>query len=883
MLESGSRLGPYDISGHIGAGGMGEVYRARDTRLERDVAIKVLPATLNAHPELRSRFQREARAISQLNHPHICTLHDVGQENGIDYIVMEMLEGESLAARIERGPLPLGEVLRYGAQIAEALGAAHARGIVHRDLKPGNVMLTRSGAKLLDFGLAKTVSGFVASSPEAETTHLAPSDPPLTGRGTLVGTFQYMAPEQLEGLDADARTDIFALGALLYEMVTGKRAFDGKTRTSVIAAIVDRDPPPIRLVQPLSPKALEELIRICLAKDPDDRWQNARDVAIQLRALGGGEDDATTTTRAARWRGWIGWAAAAVAIAALAAVLFGARSSDARPVYSAVAPPDGVRLAFEGPGAGSISLSPDGGWMTFDAVGEDGVPRLWLRRVSNGELRTLPGTEGAVYPFWSPDSRQIAFFSNRKLRTMSIDGGTAVDVCDVNEPRGGSWSRDGVIVFTPHWRDPIYRVPATGGTPVPLTKLDASRNETTHRWPLFLPDGKHFLYLAGNHTAAQTSGDNAIYLASLDGSAPRLLFRARSNVVHAGDHLIFLRGQELVAQAFDARSLQLKGEPIRLAEGVRYERGFFQGVFAASERLLMYQGGPTESKSLLKWVSREGKPLQTLGDADVYFDVVLSPDGKSAAVAIGDPADLWLLNLERGSRTRFTFDAWSELSPRWSPDSRSLLFGSDRNVQVDILRKEVGSSSESLLLSDEKIHERPLDWSLDGRFIVVSKIRDDGRSGSDIWIHHADSSAPPFPFAATPYDEPDARFSPDGRSLAYVSNESGRHEVYIDRFPDAGSKTLVSSNGGNGPRWRKDGGELYYVAPNGAVMVVPMTGPDRAVPGSPLEIFRAPIVAVPDPFYDVSPDGTQFLLNWGETEEAPLTMVVDWLSLLKRS
>lgn len=886
MIETGARLGPYEISGTLGAGGMGEVYRARDTRLARDVAIKVLPSAVSSHPELRARFQREARSISQLNHPNICTLFDVGHHDGTDYLVMELLEGESLADRLARGPLPLPEVLRLGAQISEALAAAHRQGITHRDLKPGNVMLTRSGAKLLDFGLAKAARAVVDSSPDAETFQVAGSERPLTGRGALIGTFQYMAPEQLEGLEADARTDIFALGSVLYEMVTGTRAFDGKTRTSVIAAIVDRDPPPITSVQPLTPRDLEDVIRTCLAKDPEDRWQNAQDVAIQLRRIAGGVTDvpAAAAVRGMRERAaWLIAAAAVVAAAILVPLYLSARSAEVSqdPIYAAVPAPSKTELTFDGPAAGAVTLSPDGKWMTFQGLDAEGGWQLWLRRTDTGEVRTLAGTEGAEYPFWSPDSRQIGFFRDRKLRTVSVEGGVSVEVCDVREPRGGSWSSDGVILFTPHWRDPIYRVPATGGKPEPVTRIDTGRNETTHRWPLFLPDGKHFLYLAGSHTADATSGDNAVYLASLDDLTPRLLLRARSNVVYAAGHLLFLRGQKLVAQRFDTSSLRLDGEPVPLADGVRYERGFFQGVFAASDRVLVYQGGGAESKSQMNWISRTGEPLGAASGAEVFFDVSISPDGKMAAAAIGDPADLWLFDFERGSRHRFTFDVWQELSPRWSPDSKSVLYWSDRKVQVDVLRKEVGGGGETLFLDDERLHEKPLDWSVDGRYVAVSKAPADEGGAGDIWIHSFDEGPQPFLYNGTPFDELQARFSPDMSKLAFVSNESGRYEVYVDSFPRPGRRVVVSSGGGLSPRWRADGGELYYVAPNGAMMAVATPPLDPFEPGVPRELFRVPIVFAPEPFYDVTADGERFLINQPEdVEQAPLTMIVNWRSLL---
>ncbi len=907
-IAAGTRLGPYEIVELIGAGGMGEVYRATDTRLDRSVAVKVLSERMSGSRELRQRFEREARTISSLNHPHICTLHDVGEAivesamNGstasfsnpdataqnVSYLVMELLEGETIADRLTRGAMPLHEVLKYAIQIADALTRAHRAGIIHRDLKPGNIMITKGGAKLLDFGLAKIAVPLISADAPTE------QHKPLTAEGTILGTFQYMAPEQLEGLEADARTDIFAFGTVLYEMVTGRRAFDGKTRTSLIAAIVDRDPPPISSLQPLSPLALERIIRTCLAKEPDERWQSAHDVLLQLRVIaeGGVADasgDATVAkpSRRARTLLYLAWVIAALATAAALAFFARARFKPAQadpPVYASISPPAGTEFRLEGSGAGSMALSPDGRYLTFTAPGKDGIARIWVRNFQTREARPLAGTEDGHYPFWSPDSRQIGFFvENEKLKTISVDGGVAVDICDVREARGGSWGRDGVILFTPHWRDPIYKVAATGGRPVALTKVEASRNETTHRWPFFLPDGKHFLFLAGSHTSKTTSGANAIYLGSIDGGEPRLLLHARSNVLYAAGHLLYLRDQELVAQRFDAKAMRLEGEPSPLADGVRYEKGFFQAVFAVSDRMLVYQGGGTESRSRLNWINRKGETVGSLTpEAGVFFDVAVSPNGKTAAAAVGDPADIWLFDLERGVRSRFTFDPWHEATPVWSPDSRTILYWSDRGIQADTLRKTIGATAETAFLDDRNIHEKPLAWSKDGRFVGVSKFSVNGSSQGDLWIHPTDPSSKPFPYMASTFNESDMRFSPDGRFVAYVSNESGRNEVYVGSFPLPAETLLLSTEGGTAPRWSDDGREVFYIAHNGSMMLAPVLSTNPLKTGAATALFKVPMFSAPDPFYDVTSDGQRFLINQPEQKtEEPVTVIVNWTSALK--
>ncbi|HET9794868.1 MAG TPA: protein kinase, partial [Thermoanaerobaculia bacterium] len=576
-LSAGTRLGPYEIVSLLGAGGMGEVYRAIDTRLDRAVALKVLPRELSETPGFRQRFEREAKAISQLSHPNICALFDLGSEGGAEYLVMELLEGQTLADRLEKGPLPIDQVLRFGTEIAAALDRAHRAGIVHRDLKPGNVMLTRTGVKLLDFGLAKAV----AKAPVEDGSGLsalptaAPESRPLTEEGTILGTFQYMAPEQVEGREADARTDIFALGCVLYEMATGRKAFTGRSRAGLVAAILERDPGPISAALPMAPPALDRLVQGCLEKDPDDRWQSAHDVMAQLRWIAQGGSQAgvpapVTARRRSRERtAWIAAGLAVIAAIGFAAAWLRRAPANAGVVRSTVLPPAGSRFAFSGDNAGPLTISPDGKTLAFLAVGND-RPRLYVRPLDADEPVALPGADGASFPFWSPDSRSLGFFADGKLKRVDLSApGSSTTICAAPNARGGTWGADGTILFAPDTRSAIFRVPASGGTPSPVTKLDAS-SHSTHRWPAFLPDGRHFLFFAGDHNDTRSDKAGARF-ASIDAPGDRAVVHTLANALYAGGKLLFLRGNTLIAESFDPRAGNLSGEPRPVAEGVHFD------------------------------------------------------------------------------------------------------------------------------------------------------------------------------------------------------------------------------------------------------------------------------------------------------------------------
>jgi Tol biopolymer transport system component len=888
-LAPGARLGPYEILAPIGAGGMGEVYRARDTRLERTVAVKVLPERLSSSPEGRQRFEREARTISQLSHPHICALYDVGSENGVDYLVMELLEGETLSERLAKGPVPLEQTLRYGQEIADALDKAHRQGIVHRDLKPGNVMLTKSGVKLLDFGLAKAIA------PPSEKSSLTslPTQQNLTEEGTILGTFQYMAPEQLEGKEADARTDIFALGATLYEMATGKKAFAGTSQASLISSIMSSDPPSISSLQPMTPPALDRVVRTCLSKDPEERWQSAGDVAKELRWIAEGSAAGLTAPAAAvssrrRLRERIAWAAAVLASAAALwlAVAGSRRSAEPRPAIRAfLPPPPGAEFIFDRSGSGSLTLSPDGKFLTFAAAGADGVLRLWLRPLGGVEARPIPGTEDGQFPFWSPDSRFIAFFKRSKLKKIAASGGAAIEICDVSgDPRGGTWNRDGVILFEPHWRDGLHRVSADGGVPQPVTRVDEKRKETTHRFPFFLPDGRHYLYLAGSHVADDTSGENAIYLGELGSTDRRLLVYARSNAVYASGHLIYVSGRSLVAQRFDPTRLTLDKEVASLADEVHYERGFFQGVFSASETgLIAYQRRGAETLKQVRWFDRSGKPGESVTKGDVYL-ARLSSDGMTAAVSIGDPSDVWLYDLARGIRSRLTFDPLNEMGPVWSRDGRTIYYSSDRNILLRIYRRQVSGAVQAEPLTSPSEWAVPWDVSPDGRFLVYEQAASTALTNTDLWILPLTGEGKPTPFLATPFSESQASFSPDGRWLAYTSDESGRFEVYVTSLPGREGRWQISSGGGSGPRWRRDARELFYAAPDGRIQSVDVRAGKAFEAAAPRALFATQMLLEPTACYDVTADGQRFLVTelvrTGEPE--PITLLVDWLAALRK-
>ncbi len=901
-LSSGTRLGPYEILAPLGAGGMGEVYKAKDTRLDRTVAIKVLPPHTAENLEARQRFEREARAVSSLNHPHICTLYDVGRQDATDFLVMEYLEGESLATRLASGPLPVDQALRYAVQISEALAEAHRHGVFHRDLKPGNVILTKSGAKLLDFGLAKmreAVPGAAAGVTVGPTKD-------LTQAGSILGTVQYMAPEQLEGKDADARSDLFAFGAVLYEMLTGRKAFAGNSAASIIGAIMTSTPPAVSSVQPVTP-ALDRIVQRCFAKDPDQRWQTAQDLASELKWLAEGAGAATASivlpppsARPAASR--LPWAVAGVfcvlflAAMTVAVVHFRETPPKARAIRFTVTPPEKTEFQV----TDMFSLSPDGEKLAFTTLGAEGKRLLYVRPLDSLSAQALPGTEGAFTPFWSPDSRYLAFFADGKLKKIDAQGGPPLTLCDAPNGRPGSWNRDGVILFRPSG-GPLYRVSAAGGEAKPVTTLDASRQETSHLWTQFLPDDRHFIYLAVSPQAASTG----LYAGSLDSKETKFLVAANLNGAYTGPpagapgpgYLLFLRGDTLMAQPFDAPKLALSGEPFPVAEQVQVGGGtagtFNAARFSASANgTLAYRRGTGLGASEMVWLDRDGKRLGTVGEPADYSNPALSPDEKKLAVSRVDPQaktrDIWIFDLERSTSSRLTFDPAEDLNPIWSPDGSRIAFTSERKGQRDIYQKLSNGTGEEELLLHSGERKSVEDWSADGRFVLYN-FGAVGRTVVQALPLAGDRKSVTVLQAAAGAAE-QAQLSPNGPWLAYRSTESGRSEIYVQRFsgagPNSGGKWQISTNGGQQARWRHDGKELFYLAADNKLMAVDVKA-DASVfqAGIPKPLFEVRVgTAARRNHYVAAANGKRFLVVQllEQAASAPITVVVNWPAAVKK-
>ena len=895
-LAAGTRLGPYEILAPVGAGGMGEVYRARDTRLDRTVAIKVLPSHLSADADHKRRFEREAKTISSLSHPHICALHDVGHQDGTDYLVMEYVEGETLSDRLVKGPLSTEQVLRFGMEIADALDKAHRQGVVHRDLKPGNVMLTRSGVKLLDFGLAKireleeTPAGVSVS---LLATRTSADRSPLTEKGTILGTFQYMAPEQLEGKDADARSDLFAFGAVLYEMATGQKAFSGKTQASLIGAILHTEPPPISSVQPLAPSTLDRVVKTCLAKDPEDRWQTARDVMLQLRAIAETSSQTSAVAvlapirRSGRER--LLWATNALTLAAaiaLGLLLTRAnRSEPLRVVVSSIDVPEKTSIAFD---SGAPLISPDGRKLALVLSAGGGRTSIWLRSLDGSVAREVPGTEGAVYPFWSPDSRHLAFFADGKLRKVNVEsGGPADTVADAPLGRGGTWNRKGDIVFAPDTGGTLFRVSSSGGATAPVTAQHEKTLEISHRYPSFLPDGRHFVY------EVQVGGGGSQYkhfIGSLDSKpASRLPFESESNVVYSPPgYLLFVQQGNLRAQPFDVRRLRPTGESFAVADLVQVSSIVGFGSFSVSDDgLLAYVGGAAARLSRLVWTDRAGKEIETLGQPAIHWDPRLSHDGRRLAVAIEDSrgnSDIWIYDLARKISTRFTFDPDADLAPVWSPDDGRIVFTAYRRGPGDLFQKlSAGSGADELLFASP--HRKiATDWSPDGRWLAFHT-NQPKTSWNTLVLGLPDRK--PSVYLATPFPELASVFSPDGRWVAYVSAESGVGEIYVQPFPRGAGKWQISSGGGAMPVWRRDGREIFFLASDGKLMAAGVNpGPAFDVE-TPRPLFATTVrnfVGLSRRQFDVTADGQRFILNAAVEEQgaAPITLVQNWTAKARR-
>ncbi len=885
-LSPGSRLGPYEILELLGAGGMGEVYRARDTRLERSVAIKILPAHLSDQPAAKERFEREAKAISALNHPNICHLYDVGSQDGAGYLVMEYLDGDTLADRLLKGPLPLEQVLRYGVDICEGLEMAHRSGVVHRDLKPGNVMLTRSGAKLMDFGLAKPA--LTGADPASTSLRTVPQ--PLTAEGSVVGTFQYMSPEQVEGGDLGGPSDLFSLGAVLYEMVTGKRAFEGKSPLSVASAILEKEPEPISAVKPLTPPALDHAIRTCLAKDPEKRWQTARDLSHQLKWIAeGGSQSVLNAPPVVRgkirerlmWAAWAATAAVALALGYLQAARAPARASVTRAYIKPMA-----GSSFILSDAAGFALSPDNRFLAYVGSNSEGRSLLWVRPIDSLEARPLAGTEGASYPFWSPDSRSIGFFAGAKLKKVEIAGGPPFTLCDASDGRGGAWNRQGDIVFTPSVNAGLYRVSASGGPTTPVTTLDTSKYELSHRWPQFLPDGRHFLYLAGSVFTPRENPTNTVQVGSLDSEGSDLLLHSHAGATYASGHILFLRQATLMAQPFDAARLEFTGEAVPIAAPVRELMIFSKGLFSASESgLLAYVEGTSSADRQLVWIDRSGKQVGSVPGADSYASPRISPDGNRIMYYLDATGfDIWSYDIPRGVKSPQTFgsaSAQGNIYPIWSPDGRRIAYGSYRDGKHGLYQKASdGSSGEEVLVEGAERYKFPTDWSPDGKVLTY---QEGTQGGWGIWMVPIEGERKPYRFHESQFSEREAAFSPDGRWLAYCSNESGEYKVYVVPFPGPGGKWQVSPGGGSSPRWRRDGRELFYFSSDNKLMAAEVRASASIIEvGAIRTLFETRSYGVFNRF-DVTADGQRFIIPYEPGEPSTsIALVVNWPADLDR-
>jgi Tol biopolymer transport system component len=886
-VTTGARIGAYEVLAPIGRGGMGEVYRARDTRLGRDVAIKILPASFTSDPDRLARFTREAQVLASLNHPNIAAIYHVEDTADGPAIVMELVEGETLAERISRGPIPIDEALPIARQIAEALEAAHEQGVIHRDLKPANIKITSNGqVKVLDFGLAKladtgTSSSQAHGSPLPSLSPTITSPALMTGIGVLLGTAAYMSPEQAKGRPADKRSDIWAFGCVLFEMLTARRAFAGDDVSDTLASVLKAEPDWTALAQE-TPPPIRRLLRRCLAKDSKARIGDAAIARIEIDDLeSGAHIDTNIAQQMPRRRERLGWVAAGVLLlvgavsAPFAVVHFREPARDDRPIRFVMLAPEKATVSNIPP-----IISPDGRRLAFVAT-VDGKTQLWIRPIDSTTAQPLPGTDNADYPFWSPDNRFIAFFSDGKLRKIDASGGPPQTLCDAPAGRGGAWNGDGVIFFAASAPGPLYRVSSSGGTATQLTTLDSSNGEINHRSPSFLPDGRHFVFFVQGGEDKQ-----GIYLGSLETKERRLFLAGNSTGAYAWPgYLLFVKEQTLMAQPLDVQNLELAGEAVPIAEPVGFYNAF-TATFSVSDNGVLAHANILGAQRQLAWFDRTGKLVERIGSPIPLYDVALSPDEKRAAIQWA-ANDIRVVDLVRsGVPLRLTFNPTVEDYPVWSPDGSRVLFNSTEGGGQDIYWKaSTGAGSEEVVLKSGT-PKRPTDWSRDGRFILYEN--DDPKSRIDLWVLPLFGDRKPELFLRTPFIEQHGRFSPDGKWIAYVSDESGTLEVYVQSFPPSGGKWQVSTKGGITPRWRRDGKELFYLSPDRRIMSV-----DVRASGTTFELstatvlFEAPVDSATTATanrYDVSADGQRFLVNAPveNAGPAPITVVVNWTAGLKK-
>jgi serine/threonine protein kinase len=890
----GKTLGHYRIGEQLGRGGMGEVYLADDLNLNRKVALKFLPEAFTGDPERMARFEREAKLLASLNHPNIAAIYGLEQAEGKRFLVLELVEGETLAQRLTKGPFPVKEALGICRQIAEALEAAHDKGVIHRDLKPANVMITEGDkVKILDFGLAKALSDETQSVDSSQSPTLTEA---MTRPGVILGTAAYMSPEQAKGKAVDKRADIWAFGCILYECLTGKRAFEGETVTETLASVLKNEPD-WQALPATTPPNIGFVLRHCLDKNMRQRLHDAADVRVVIEEAGDiRQAAAEPTSKKGSWLGWGVAVAFILAFAALAFVHFREKTSTpAEPLRLQITPPISLSTGS------SFALSPDGCYLAFAVAGSDGVQRLWIRALNSLDVRSLPGTESPNIPpfIWSPDSRYIAFDAGGKLKKIDIAGGPAQDICDLNSfAAGGSWNRAGVIIFgTTTSGAVLERVSAAGGVASLLTKLDPARHVTGQYHPAFLPDGRHFLYLQDSDIPE----NRGVYVGSLD-SRPEGQDSKRLGLATAfgpfwvpsqdsgPGQILFLREQTLMSQRFDDKRLELIGEPIPVAEHVGSIARF--GYFSASTNgVLVYRGGGGQVTRAVRF-DRQGKSLGAVGESFAHCGLALSPDGARVAISVFELGqaqyfiDLWLLDFARGTKTRFTFGQGSNILPVWSPDGDRIIFASSRDGAFNLYQKVASGVKDEEPLPKSSDPKFPTSWSSDGRFLLYTAVNP--KTKADLWVLPLEGDRKPMQFLGTEFNESDGHFSSDMRWIAYQSDESGSNEIYVRGFSkssgapsETGGKWQVSIGGGTGPRWRKDGRELYYRAPDGKVMVVEVTAGTVFQLGTPEPLFQPPpagisMLSMPLTQWDVTSDGNRFLLPTQGADATPFTVVLNW-------
>ena len=888
-LSPGTKLGPYEIQSQLGAGGMGEVYRALDIRLDRIVAVKILPAHLAEKSDARERFDREARAISSLSHPNICPLYDVGSQDGLRYLVMEYLEGETLADRLMRGQLPLEQLLKYGIEICEGLDKAHRTGVVHRDLKPGNIMLTKLGAKLMDFGLAKSASpAFIASGLSATITSLAESHP-LTADGTVVGTFQYMSPEQVEGKEVDGRSDIFSFGSVLYEMVTGRRAFPGKSQFSVASAILDKDPDPIIPLQPLTPPALDRAICRCLAKDPENRWQMVRDLLLELKWIAEAGSQAGVPSPLISHRKTserVAWAAAAaLALVALAFAIGFARSASKPPQSARLIADIGTDASLRTSSGTATILSPDGSQLAFVAAVSGQKPQIYVRTLDQLQATALSGTENANDPFFSTDGQWLGFFADGKLKKILVRGGAAVTLCDAHDGRGGSWGEDGTIVFTPYVGAPLTKISSAGGTPQSLTSLDAQAGELTHRWPQVLPGGNAVLFTSSTEVGNYENADIVVY--SMASGQRKTVQRGgfHARYVFSG-HVVYMHEGTLFAVPFDLKRLEVTGPPAPILDGIVTNPATGGAQFSLSDtgNLVYVAGGSVFQNFSIYWMDREGKFTPMRERMGSYLFPTFSPEGKRLAVQIRDSggSDIWVYQWERDLLTRITFGSQSN-SPIWTRDGQRITYSSsEKGGAYGLYWTRADGAGDALRLTARGKHKRANSWSPDDKTLAFMQLNPD--TSWDIMTLSIEGDpksgwkvGEPRPFLSGPFIEQDAAFSPDGRWLAYASDETGKLEVYVKPFPGPGGRWQISAGGGSSPRWSRSSKELFYRAADQRIMVT-----TYATTGDSFDAGKAGLWSPsqfgsggPTSNFDLHPDGKRLVVLKAPSgvENAPVNKV----------